>query len=116
MKKYFLELNHKANKDGKYSLFLRISENRKMVRRAIGYSIESKYFNKKNHSIRAGCPDASAIIEKYKTLKSELERYELEANKRKQIISIHALKLLRSPLIVERFLSNSIQSVLLYPL
>ncbi len=87
-----LEVNHKPNKDGKHTLFLRISENRKMVRIALGYSIELKYFNKKSHSLRSGCPNASIIQEKFKLKKEELEKFELDSNKRGQIISLNVLK------------------------
>ncbi|MBS1625930.1 MAG: site-specific integrase [Bacteroidetes bacterium] len=91
-KKYHLELNHKPNIDGKYSLLLRVSENRKHKRVSLGYSIASKYWNDKNKSIRVGCPDKRKIEEKFRQLQNDMQDLDLEGLKRKKPVSIEVLK------------------------
>lgn len=91
-KKYHLELNHKPNADGRYSLLLRVSENRKHKRVSLGYSIASKYWNDKNKSIRVGCPDKRKIEEKFRQLQNDMQDLDLEGLKRKQPVSIEVLK------------------------
>jgi hypothetical protein len=91
-KKYHLELNHKANADGKYTVFLRVSENRKSKRLSLGYAIAKKYWNENVNSVRVGCPDKGKIEEKFRQLKNDMQDLDLEGLKRKQPVSIEVLK------------------------
>jgi integrase len=91
-KKYHLELNHKPNADGKYTVFLRVSENRKNKRVSLGYAIAEKYWNENGNSLRVGCPDKGKIEEKFRQLKNDMQDLDLEGLKRKQPVSIEALK------------------------
>lgn len=92
MKSFNYELSNRPDKRGKYPVLMRITENRKHKRIALGYSIEKKYFNKKKGGITTSCPDYKQIQDTFDVKMAELKALELEANKKHQTLSLYALK------------------------
>ena len=85
MATYNFELNNKPNRKGLYSVFLRITENKKHKRVKTSVELESpKHWNPKAQEVRKSEPNFKTYNETLKRLRDEASKaeQELEANKK----------------------------------
>lgn len=108
------ELNNRPNKMGHYAIYIRITQNRRLKRLAIGYAVKKEDWNPERKEVRRSNPLYAAINAAIKAKVIEAEQASLQAQVMSKPLTAYQLKMrLKKELVGDcflRFLQKRIDS------
>lgn len=83
---------HQAKRDGTYPLRLRVTKNRKTTYKSVGYSVESKHWDKQKKKIKTSHPNSTRLYNLISKRIFEAQSITIEEETKNSSVSINKIK------------------------